>query len=198
MTPLVADGFELRHTFPCSVRTPSMGELALGGVNQGSIATGAVPACVEGYLPRLVGGRNTRCPKHLVTVRTWSSHCISVAGAPDGSGTRKKSVAPPIAVRSERAGGPPSSPKATPVPRPARRHRARSIRLSPSARRRVRLRQVSLLRHRKRETKTRRIEPTSAGKAINLWDTTRRAPQLLFLESHVSYKRATPGAGRRS
>jgi hypothetical protein len=58
--------------------------------------------------------------------------------------------------------------------------------------------QVTLLRPRKRETKTHRTSQRLAGKAINLWDTTHRAPQLLFLESHVSYKRATPGAGRRS
>jgi hypothetical protein len=55
-----------------------------------------------------------------------------------------------------------------------------------------------LLCQRKRQTKTRRIKQRLAGKAIDCSNTTRRAPQLLFLESHVSYKRATPGAGRRS
>jgi hypothetical protein len=40
---------------------------------------------------------------------------------------------------------------------------------------------VSLLRQRKRETKTRRIARRSAGKAANLGDTTRRAPQLAFI-----------------
>jgi len=64
-----------------------MGELAFGGVDQGSIATGAVLLRVEGDLPRILGGRDTRWPKDLVTVRTWSCHCISVVRAHDGSAT---------------------------------------------------------------------------------------------------------------
>jgi hypothetical protein len=48
-------------------------------------------------------------------------------------------------------------------------------------------RPASLLRNRKRETKTRRIEQRQAGKAANRSNTMRRAPQLIIIDRTFRY-----------